>query len=83
MTKSEFASSPTAPKSLDLIVLIGMVSPNKLQYYEDFPALSVPNFEGFFMTLNTYFPQRIPRALQQITSTTIQRKTLLAAIGAM
>lgn len=38
MTKSEFASSPRAPKSLDLIVLIGIISPNKLQYYKDFSS---------------------------------------------
>lgn len=79
MTKFEFASSPTAPKSLDLIVLIGIISPNKLQYYKDFPALSIPSFAGFFRTLNAYFPQRILKALQKIPYTTIQRKTLLAA----
>lgn len=79
MTKFEFASSPTAPKSLDLIALIGIISPSKLQYYKDLPALSVPSFAGFFRILNTYFPQRILRALQKIPYTTIQRKTPLAA----
>lgn len=82
MTKIEFASSPTAPKSLDLIVLIGIISPNKLQYYKDFPALSIPNFVGFFRTLNKYVPQRILRALQKIPYTTIQRKSMLAATAA-
>lgn len=66
MTKSEFASSPTAPKSLDLIVLIGSISPNKLQCYKDFPALSIPRFAGSFRPFNTYFPQGIPRTLQKI-----------------
>lgn len=75
MTKSEFASSPTAPRSLDLIVLIGIISPNKLQYCKDFPALSVPSCSrSFSRTLNTYFPQRIPRAFQKSPHTTIQGK---------